>query len=90
MKNVCWTVFLAGNVKKGPKGYLMEFTAKDGVPCLLSNFQGLHLWLDVEGNPNITLNFNIFFHIRVEISRAVSIPEKGNMTKFNSLADPIK
>lgn len=63
----------------------MELAAKDSISGLLTNLQSLHLWLNVKGNPTITRNFNIFLHVLIEVPRSISIPEKGNMTKFNCL-----
>ena len=65
--------------------YLMEFPAKNSISCLLSDLYGLHLWLNIKGDPRITRNLHIFLHFWVEVSRTVSIPEEGNVTKLDGL-----
>lgn len=65
--------------------YLIELAAEDSIPCLLSNFQGLHLWFDIERYSAVTWNLNIFFHGWVKVARSISIPEEGDMTKFDGL-----
>jgi hypothetical protein len=65
--------------------YLIKFSAQDGIPCLLCNFQGLHFRLNIEGDADVARNFFIFLQTWVEVTRSISIPEKGDMTKLDCL-----
>lgn len=51
----------------------------------MCNFQGLHLGLNIEGDADVAGNFFIFFQVLVEVTRSISVPEKGDMTKFDCL-----
>jgi hypothetical protein len=70
--------------------YLVKFSAKYSISRFFSNLQCLHLWLDVECNSTITWNFHVFLQFWIETSRAVSIPEESDMTKFDSLTVDVR
>jgi hypothetical protein len=65
--------------------YLIKFAAQDGVPRLVCDLQGLHLRLLVEGDADVAGNFLVLFQVRVEVTRPVPVPEKGDMTEFDRL-----
>ena len=67
--------------------YQIKFSAQDGIPCLVCNFQGLHLGLNIEGDADVAGNFFIFFQVLVEVSRPISVPEKSDMTKLDCLTE---
>lgn len=65
--------------------YLIKISAQDGIPCLVCNFQGLHLGLNIEGDADVAGDFFIFFQVLVEVTRSISVPEKGDMAKLDCL-----